>query len=126
MLTSLKPKLMAIRHREAQNNPSPGRVENEVKFMSIMRTLVAFTAVAALGGAALAPAASAQANCETYGKLALQQQKENETAKCGFTGPEWSPDLKAHIDWCTKVGPDKWKEQLTMRTQALNACKAKK
>lgn len=81
---------------------------------------------ALLGTLAVAPAAFAQANCETYGKLALQQQKDNEAAKCGLTGQEWSTDLKGHIDWCTKVGPDKWKPQLQLRTAALEACKAKK
>jgi hypothetical protein len=93
--------------------------------MSSSRTFATLAAVAATGCAVFAPVASAQANCETYGKLALQQQKENESAKCGLTGPEWSADLKAHVDWCTKVGPEKWKEQLTLRTQALAACKGK-
>ncbi len=86
----------------------------------------ALTAGVLIGWAALAPAAMAQANCETYGKLALQQQKDNEAAKCGLSGQEWSTDLKGHIDWCTKVGPDKWKVQLQQRTSALEACKAKK
>jgi len=81
---------------------------------------------AALAGAAgLSTAARAQANCDMYGKLALQQQQENVTEKCGFTGPEWSPDLKAHIAWCGSVGPDAWKTQLQKRKQLLDACKAK-
>ena len=49
------------------------------------------------GMVASASGASAQANCDTYGKLAIQQQQENVQLKCGFSGPEWSPDLKAHI-----------------------------
>lgn len=91
------------------------------------RTIAAGSLVVALwaGAQALAPAAHAQANCETYGQLALKQQKENETKKCGFSGPEWSADLKGHIAWCTGVGPDKWKEQLQMRTQMLANCKPK-
>ena len=74
----------------------------------------------------LASEAGAQANCDTYGKLALQQQKENEAFKCGFSGPEWSNDLKAHIDWCAGVAPDQWKIQLQTRTQKLTKCKAGK
>lgn len=75
--------------------------------------------------AGLSSGASAQANCDTYGKLALQQQQENVESKCGFTGPEWSPDLKAHVAWCGTVGPDQWKAQLQSRKQQLDACKAK-
>lgn len=82
-------------------------------------------AFAAMSAMALSGSAAAQANCDTYGKLALQQQKENETLKCGFTGPEWSPDLKAHIAWCTGVGPDQWKVQLQQRKQQLDTCRAK-
>ena len=94
--------------------------------MPAQRLGLPFTVGVLLGFAALAPAAMAQGNCETYGKLALQQQKDNEAGKCGLTGQEWSTDLKGHIDWCTKVGPDKWKEQLQQRTAALQACKSKK
>lgn len=69
--------------------------------------------------------ASAQANCDTYGKLALQQQQENVDAKCRFEGPSWSPDLKAHIAWCSSVSPDQWKVQLQSRKQQLDTCKSK-
>lgn len=70
--------------------------------------------------------ASAQANCEMYGRLALQQMQQNAQAKCKLTGPEWSADLKAHITWCSSVGPDQWKAQLQKREQALAACAANK
>lgn len=81
------------------------------------------TAIMAVAG--LTSAAGAQANCDTYGKLALQQQQENADAKCGFEGPSWSPDLKAHIAWCASVSPDQWKVQLQSRKQQLDTCKAK-
>lgn len=82
--------------------------------------------IAALVGTASLPSvASAQANCEMYGKLALQQQQENVELKCGFTGSAWTPDLKTHIAWCGTVGPDQWKAQLQARKQQLDACKAK-
>ena len=90
--------------------------------MLTIRTCAAVS-LAALGVAGLASAASAQANCDMYGKLALQQQKENEAGKCGFSGAEWSPDLKAHIAWCNSVGPDQWKAQLQKRKQQLDTCK---
>jgi hypothetical protein len=78
-----------------------------------------------MGAAGFAPGASAQANCDTYGRLAIQQQQENAENKCGFSGPEWSPDLKAHIAWCGGVGPEQWKVQLQKRKQQLDACRAK-
>ena len=70
--------------------------------------------------------ASAQANCEMYGRLALQQMQQNAQQKCNLAGPEWSTDLKAHTAWCGSVGPDQWKVQLQKRDQALAACSAKK
>lgn len=94
--------------------------------MSAYRSRLSLTVGFMLGLTALAPVALADANCDTYGKLALQQQKDNEAGKCGLSGPEWSTDLKGHVDWCTKVGPDKWKQQLQARTVALAACKSKK
>ena len=86
---------------------------------------------AAIVGAVLAitaatTTASAQANCEMYGRLALQQMQQNTQQKCNLTGPEWSSDLKSHTTWCGSVGPDQWKVQLQKRDQALAACSAKK
>ena len=81
--------------------------------------------VAAIIGTALLAttgAAFAQANCDTYGKLALRQMLQNEQKKCGFTGPEWNIDLKAHMDWCGTVGPEQWKVELQKREQALQRC----
>jgi len=89
------------------------------------RTYILGSLAAILGAVGLASGAAAQANCETYGKLAIQQQQENVTLKCGFTGPEWSPDLGAHTGWCGTVGPDQWKAQLQARKQQLDTCKAK-
>jgi hypothetical protein len=70
--------------------------------------------------------ASAQATCDMYGRLALQQMQQNIQQKCGLTGPEWSSDLKAHMTWCGGVGPDQWKVQLQKRDQALATCAAPK
>jgi hypothetical protein len=70
--------------------------------------------------------ASAQANCEMYGRMALQQMQQNIQQKCNLTGLEWSSDLKAHTTWCGTVGPDQWKVQLQKRDQALAACAAPK
>lgn len=94
--------------------------------MSTIRTSAALALATLLSAASFAPAANAQANCDTYGKLALQQQKENEAEKCGFSGPEWSADLKAHMAWCAGVGPDQWKVQLQKRAQQLAKCKTGK
>ncbi len=86
-------------------------------------TALAITAV--IGLLAATAEANAQANCDEYGRLALKQQKENETRKCGFTGDPWNPKLEAHVAWCQTVGPEQWKQQLQMRTQALAGCKGK-
>jgi hypothetical protein len=90
-----------------------------------MRKVLAMGVTAIGVVAAYAGSAAAQANCDMYGKLAMQQQQQNAQDKCGFSGPQWSPDLKAHIAWCGGVGPDQWKNELQQRQKQLDGCKAK-
>ncbi len=85
---------------------------------NLIRTVL--LATAAMGYAA-APA-GAQANCDWYAKTALKQQQENEQRKCGFSGPNWSSDLKAHMSWCA-ANPDMWKSEAQRREQQLSTCK---
>lgn len=92
--------------------------------MSKIRSLAALSVAAAVSSAAMLPAYAAD-GCETYGKLALQQQKDNEALKCGLSGPEWSSKLKDHIDWCQGVTAQEWQAMLKKRTVALDACKQK-
>ncbi|MEL7302463.1 MAG: hypothetical protein AAGJ53_02085 [Pseudomonadota bacterium] len=89
-----------------------------------LRTIATFAVASAIAGLSFASAAQAQSNCATYGKLALKQQRENVQNKCGFSGPSWSPDLRAHVTWCATVGPDQWKTELQKRAEALTKCKA--
>lgn len=82
--------------------------------------------IATASAVALTPApASAQGNCEWYAKTALKQQQDNERLKCGFQGPEWNTDLRAHMTWCASVAPDVWKAQAQKRDQQLAACQKK-
>ena len=69
--------------------------------------------------------AGAQANCDWYAKTALKQQQENERLKCGFKGPAWTIDLKAHQAWCGSVSPDEWRKEAQKRDQELAACQKK-
>ena len=85
---------------------------------NLIRTV--FLATAAMGYAT-APV-SAQANCDWYAKTALKQQQENEQRKCGFSGPNWSSDLRAHMAWCAS-NPDQWKSEAQRREQQLSTCK---
>ncbi len=71
---------------------------------------------------ASAPAASAQANCEMYAKLAAQQQKQNESSKCNFSGADWSADTQGHLAWCNSASPQQWQAALQRRKQALDGC----
>ncbi len=88
----------------------------------ILRTGAALAA-ATLLGMATATTVSAQANCETYGKLAVKQSQEAAQKKCGFTGPRWSLELIPHITWCGTVGPDQWRSELKTRALQLKTCK---
>lgn len=75
---------------------------------------------------AFAGPAAAQSNCQWYGATALKQQQQNETQKCGLTGPEWSSDLGKHVAWCNSVPPNVWKVAAQKRDQMLAACASKK
>ncbi|MFM9943531.1 MAG: hypothetical protein ACKVP7_29035 [Hyphomicrobiaceae bacterium] len=88
-----------------------------------LRTFAALSVIAAVGSSMLLPTtATAQANCDWYAKTALKQQQDNERLKCGFKGPEWTTDLRAHTTWCAGVAPDAWKAQAQKRDQQLAAC----
>ncbi len=91
------------------------------------RTLVWAKAVGAVGLAVLASAsaAQAQANCEMYAKLAVQQQRQNESSKCQLAGPDWSADLSGHMAWCTNASPQQWQAALQRRKQQLDSCGSK-
>lgn len=95
--------------------------------MASHRIAASLSWIAAAGLAVLVPAAAqAQANCDWYARTALQQQQDNERLKCGFTGPEWNADMRAHLNWCGTVAPDVWKQQAQKRAQLLVGCQAKK
>lgn len=91
--------------------------------MSKTMALVAAGLLAGLALPAFAPAAQAQANCEMYAKLAMQQQRQNETANCKLSGPDWSSDVKSHQTWCASASPQQWQAALQRRKAALDGCK---
>jgi hypothetical protein len=94
--------------------------------MPSSRTIKTAAMAIAVVGASLFGAVSAHASgCATYGKLSLQQQRQNEQKNCGFSGPSWSSDLRKHIQWCSSVGPDQWKAELQKREKMLaQECKS--
>jgi hypothetical protein len=93
--------------------------------MTSLRRIAASLISATLVAASLASPAAAQANCDWYAKTALKQQQDNERLKCGFKGPEWNADLRAHMTWCAGVSPDAWKAQAQRRDQQLASCAKK-
>ena len=94
--------------------------------MTMLRVMAAVAGFAALGSMiAGAGVATAQGTCEWYARTAIKQQQENEQKKCGFKGPEWNADLRAHMAWCASVAPDVWKKSAQKRDQDLAACAKK-
>ena len=82
--------------------------------------VVAF--VSAMGLSAFLSGAHAQANCVTYGNLALKQAREYAQRKCGPQDARWSTDLKSHVSWCSGVGPTQWRGELKKRAEVLKNC----
>ncbi len=89
---------------------------------------VAVAAAIAVGvillvGASLRARAEAGQNCKVYALAAAKQHKENEERSCGFKGPEWTKDIKAHLAWCQSVPPQEWRAMLKKRQEMLASCK---
>jgi hypothetical protein len=82
-------------------------------------------AIAVYGCVGLTAPVQAESNCDWYARTALRQQQDNDQRKCGFTGPAWSWDLKAHTTWCATANPDQWKAEAQGRERQLIACKPK-
>lgn len=94
--------------------------------MSTSRTVIAAGILSIGSLIAAAPVANAQATCDWYGRQALKQQQENLERKCGFTGPEWNADMRAHLAWCGSVSPDESRRMSQKRDAALATCQPKK
>lgn len=96
-----------------------------MKVQSVTRSIM-LAGTVMLSAAPLSTVAYAQATCDWYGKQALKQQQINQEKKCGFIGPEWSADIKAHMTWCASVAPDVSKKAAQQRDVMLTTqCKPK-
>ncbi|MGH1418761.1 MAG: hypothetical protein ACRBCJ_07875 [Hyphomicrobiaceae bacterium] len=91
-----------------------------MKTFKIRTSLTALAALATI--VALPTIASAQASCKWYATTSLKQQQENERLKCGFEGPAWGSNLKAHMNWCASVPPSVWKQSAQERDKKLAEC----
>jgi hypothetical protein len=91
---------------------------------AVGRTAVTTLAAASVLLAAAAPTGRAQTiDCAWYAATAMKQQQENLQRKCGFTGPDWSFDRRAHAAWCATQAPDRWKREAQRRHQMLTTCR---
>lgn len=68
--------------------------------------------------------------CRPYADSAAAAEATNLKLGCGFSGPEWQTDVRAHLGWCIglnpKVIPDATDAQTAKRTSAIQDCKAQK
>ena len=93
--------------------------------MNVSRWGAVFAAGCLAALFAVCATASAQTNCDWYGRTALKQQQDNDRWKCGLKGASWTFDLRAHVAWCASVGPDLWKAEARKRERELAACAKK-
>jgi hypothetical protein len=90
---------------------------------STIRLAAIVLAVTGMATVTVQSSLAQQATCDWYAKTALRQQQDNEQRKCGFSGPGWSSDMKAHMSWCAVNSPDNWKSEAQRREQQLSTCK---
>jgi hypothetical protein len=61
--------------------------------------------------------------CDNYAKVSIAQNKDNESKKCGFSGPKWSSDYNHHFNWCLKNWKITKTEMESRKTALSQNCK---
>jgi hypothetical protein len=69
-----------------------------------------------------ASARAANPACTWYVSQSVRQQQDNVQRACGFRGPEWSSDVKAHGVYCEGQAPQDAKALIQKRQQMLDDC----
>lgn len=60
--------------------------------------------------------------CTGYAEQAAAQIEENRERGCGFLGPRWSPDSRAHYEWCLAAPLEEVRREAEARARALERC----
>ena len=66
--------------------------------------------------------------CKQYAEQAIEQEQQNITMECGYTGQDWSTDYDIHSEWCMSnpINSEVPKNKLQSRADNLTECKAAK
>ena len=64
-----------------------------------------------------------QDNCTRYALQSAKQQQLNLVKKCGFSGAEWSKNIRELRKWCNNASPDDRQSTMKKRIEALATCK---
>jgi hypothetical protein len=72
-----------------------------------------------LQGCFTAQKAAKKQACATYASTAVEQQKENVSRGCKFTGGLWSVDYAAHAKWCEGASKEASEKETQLRYAAL-------
>lgn len=62
-------------------------------------------------------------NCVAYAGSAVADNSENNSRKCGLTGPRWHGNATTHLRWCLGVAPWDAQSETTGRQKQLGMCK---
>jgi hypothetical protein len=60
-------------------------------------------------------------DCEDYARQAVRQAERNERQNCGFDGPRWGGNQKAHFAWCL-ISPRQAASENEARKEELERC----
>lgn len=80
--------------------------------------LLALAAMFVCGGSGIA-----LADCADYGVKAVQQQNENVSLGCGFSGLRWHSDAAGHAAFCGLVGEGSVSGETAIRETELAKCR---
>lgn len=67
-------------------------------------------------------ATASEWQCNRYAREAVEQNKKNEAAGCGFTGLRWNNNKKGQKQWCLTVSSEITKKEMTARKRKLEGC----
>jgi len=60
--------------------------------------------------------------CRNYASTAVDQNRQNTSRSCGYSGNRWSNDYKGHYNWCTGVSRSTANGETDARVRNLQRC----
>lgn len=61
--------------------------------------------------------------CNNYANTAVNQQRQNFSQRCGFSGPRWHTNFQSHKNWCLSTNRNTANAETQARARGLRNCR---